>query len=175
MKRLCILALAALLPPAAALAWGSTGHRIVGAAAVQALPVELPAFLRSSHAADKVGELSREPDRAKGSGRVHDADRDPGHFIDLDEEAKVLGDPRGPAFTTDRLAAGPGELRDQIERAWRASVDRSVGRRPVAVRDGIAGKTNPYPSLLGIDLRGVFAPVRMSGYLPPSHRSLDDL
>ena len=87
---LCALALAT---PSTLFAWGGTGHRLLGAAAIRALPAEVPAFLRSPQAAVDVGELSREPDRSKGAGKLHDQDRDPGHFIDLDEDGKVLGGP----------------------------------------------------------------------------------
>jgi len=83
------------LAPGQAFAWGSMGHRIVGVAAMRALPSELPAFLRTPQAVDDVGEYSREPDRWKGAGRIHDHNRDAGHFLDLDDEGKLLG---GPAF-----------------------------------------------------------------------------
>jgi len=95
MKRLVALALASLTlaAPTPLLAWGNTGHRILGTAGMQALPAELPAFLRTSQAARDVGELSREPDRSKGSGKLHGHDRDAAHFVDLDEDGKVLGGP----------------------------------------------------------------------------------
>lgn len=98
MARIFVAALAAVLALSAsgeALAWGNTGHRLAGTAAMQALPGELPAFLRRPAAAADVGELSREQDRTKGSGKAHDANRDPAHFVDIDEAGKVLG---GPAF-----------------------------------------------------------------------------
>ncbi len=62
---------------------------------MQDLPSELPAFLRNPAAVRDVGELSREPDRSKGAGRIHDHNRDAGHFLDLDEDGKLLG---GPSF-----------------------------------------------------------------------------
>lgn len=95
MKRLSAVLLVAVVAaaPAPALSWGGTGHRIIGEAAMRALPDEAPAFLRTVRAAREVGELSREPDRSKGSGRVHDHDRDAGHFVDLDDEGKLLGGP----------------------------------------------------------------------------------
>jgi hypothetical protein len=98
LARTALAALAAVLTltaPQAALAWGNTGHRMAGTVAMQALPRELPAFLRQPSAAADVGELSREQDRTKGSGKVHDSNRDPAHFVDIDEAGKVLG---GPAF-----------------------------------------------------------------------------
>ncbi|MCR5879790.1 S1/P1 Nuclease [Phenylobacterium sp. J367] len=95
MQRLAsALAVAALIGlPSHALAWGNAGHRMVGEAAAKALPTEVPAFLRSKGAIADLGELSREPDRSKGAGRIHDHDRDAAHFVDLGEDGKVLGGP----------------------------------------------------------------------------------
>ena len=90
-----IAAVAAMAVPGSALAWGGFGHRWVGEAAVAALPPEAPAFLRNPEAVADIGELSREQDRSKGSGRIHDHNRDAGHFVDLDEAGKLLG---GPSF-----------------------------------------------------------------------------
>lgn len=335
MKRLVAIALAvaAAAAPSAALAWGNTGHRFVGELAIGALPAEVPAFLRTPQAITDVGELSREPDRSKGSGKIHDHDRDSGHFVDVDDDGKILGgptlatlpptraeyeaalraagtdgwkagylsysivdrfqqlttdlaywrvlkaaeanprwkvnhawfaadrkrreaqvlrtvgelshfvgdgsqplhvtshfngwgdypnpqgyskarlhgpfesdlvhatvkksavkpgiaplkpcnctieqrtvtyltgtsrlvipfyelekagglkpgDPRGTAFAVQQLAVGASELRDIVVEAWRASADRTVGWRPVAVKDVLAGKVDPYPALYGID------------------------
>ncbi len=103
MRRLVSLSLAAALcAPTAALAWGATGHRIVGRVAVQALPPALPAFLRTPRAIDDAGELSREPDRSKAAGRAHDSDRDPGHFLDLSDDGTVLGGPKLSALPPTR-------------------------------------------------------------------------
>lgn len=99
MKSLRVLAFAALLGaapltvPGAALAWGNSGHRMIGETAVRALPPELPAFLRTAQAAADVGEYSREPDRVKGAGKVYDTDHSPAHFIDLGDDGRVLGGP----------------------------------------------------------------------------------
>src|SRR5690606_31606291 len=97
MTRIISLALAAAIAaaPGAAFAWANAGHRMLGEAAMRALPSEAPAFLRTRHAIVEVGELSREPDRSKGAGRIHDQDRDPAHFVDLGEDGKILG---GPPF-----------------------------------------------------------------------------
>jgi len=74
-------------------AWGATGHRFIGRLAFEASPDELPPFLRSPGAVEAEGELAREPDRWKDSGRVHDADRDPAHFLDLGDDGRVFGGP----------------------------------------------------------------------------------
>ncbi len=110
-----------LLAPTVAAAWGATGHRLIGVAAVRALPDELPAFLRTEAAATEIGELSREPDRWKDAGRVHDDDRDPAHFIDLDDAGRALGGPTLQAlpdtlllYRTAVRAAGS----DENEAGW---------------------------------------------------------
>jgi hypothetical protein len=88
-------AAAVCLTPVVAGSWGNTGHRIIGMLAIQALPSEVPAFLRSKQAVTDMGELAREPDRSKGAGKIHDSNRDPAHFIDLGDDGRVLG---GPVF-----------------------------------------------------------------------------
>ncbi len=116
-------------PVSRALAWGATGHRLVGQLGVAALPADLPAFLRTPEAIETVGEIAREPDRSKGAGRVHDADRDPGHFVDVDDAGKIMG---GPA-----LAALP-PTRADYETALRAAGSDShhAGYLPYSIVDG---------------------------------------
>jgi hypothetical protein len=75
---------------------------MIGELAVQALPSELPGFLHSQEAAQDAGELSREPDRSKGAGKVHDNERDPGHFLDLADDGTVLGGPKLDALPATR-------------------------------------------------------------------------
>jgi hypothetical protein len=99
---LLIAAALAAAAPGSALAWGASGHRLVGWAATQALPPDLPAFVRTARAAEAVGELSREPDRSKAAGRAHDSDRDAGHFLDLSDDGTVLGGPRLDALPPTR-------------------------------------------------------------------------
>lgn len=82
------LALSTFVTPA--FAWGDTGHRIIGTLAIETLPANMPAFLRTKRVAADVGEWAREPDRWRGSGRVHDDMRDPGHFIDVLDDGETL-------------------------------------------------------------------------------------
>ena len=96
-KRLMISAAAfALLaiPASQVIAWGASGHRVIGVIGMQTLPDTLPGFLRTPGAASDVGEYSREPDRWKGGGQPHDRERDTAHFIDMDDEGRVM-DERG--------------------------------------------------------------------------------
>jgi hypothetical protein len=100
--RIALLTLAVVGLPTTAQAWGATGHRIIGALAVKMLPEEMPAFLRSEEAARQAGELSREPDRWRGSGETHDAERDPGHFVDVADDLSILGGPKLDALPSTR-------------------------------------------------------------------------
>ncbi|HEY2662632.1 MAG TPA: hypothetical protein VGI79_23135 [Caulobacteraceae bacterium] len=120
----------ALAAPASAVrAWGSTGHRIIGRLGVAALPDNLPRFLRSEEAIEAIGELAREPDRWRGAGKAHDNFRDGAHFVDVDDDGKVLG---GPA-----LSALPA-TRTDYEAALRAVGAESAhaGWLPYSIIDG---------------------------------------
>ena len=122
MKRLAPFAVAAALAtfvPNSVLAWGSAGHRFIGDAAMRSLPAELPAFLHTPRAALDVGEYSREPDRSKGAGRVHDSDRDPGHFLDLSDDGTVLGGPALSGLPTTR-AEFDAALRKAGADSWKS-------------------------------------------------------
>jgi hypothetical protein len=76
-----------------AFAWGATGHRMISEMAMEMLPDDLPAFLLGEEVPVIIGELGREPDRYKGSGQTHDQELNPGHFVDLDDEGRILGGP----------------------------------------------------------------------------------
>ena len=88
------MGVAAVAAAGQALAWGGTGHRMIGELAVEALPQSVPEFLRTQQAAADVAELAREPDRWRGAGKVHDNMRDPAHFLDVDDQGRILGGPQ---------------------------------------------------------------------------------
>ncbi len=110
-------------------AWGATGHRDIGELAIEALPAELPAFLRTPEIAQAVGELAREPDRARGAGQPHDTDLDPGHFVDLDDAGRVNGGPLLGSLPATREAYD-GDLRVAGSDATRS------GYLPYSIADG---------------------------------------
>ena len=119
--RATVLVLAcAALAPAQALAWGGHGHRIMGVAAMEALPAEVPAFLRDPTTAADIGELSREPDRSKGAGKIHDSNRDPGHFVDLDDEGRVMGGPKFEKPLPETRSAYEALLQAAGTDSWKA-------------------------------------------------------
>ncbi len=111
-----VLTASALGAVHAARAWGASGHRIIGQAAMLALPADLPAFLRTRAAVQDVSELAREPDRSKGGGKPHDADSDPGHFVDLTEDGHVFtaAGPSIDALPADRLVFSEALTRADI-------------------------------------------------------------
>jgi hypothetical protein len=87
-----------------AFAWGHTGHVEISTAAIFALPAEIPAFVRTVEAAREIGELGPEADISKTTvtveqyaipypyfNNVHDAERDPGHYIDIDDSGVIVG------------------------------------------------------------------------------------
>lgn len=125
---LAVVAALSLFPAQQALAWGAMGHRMIGEAAATALPAEIPTFLRTPQAVRDIGELSREPDRSKGAGRIHDHNRDAGHFLDLDDDGKLLG---GPSFLPL-----PGTRADYEKGLQAAGLDSwKVGYLPYSIID----------------------------------------
>lgn len=125
------LAAAAAAPAQSALAWGASGHRVVGVVAASTLPADVPAFLRTPQAVAAIGEFAREPDRWKGSGKIHDHDRDSAHFLDVDDQGRMYG---GPAFTVATLPPTRADYEKALQAAgtdsWKA------GYLPYAIIDG---------------------------------------
>ena len=111
------------------MAWGATGHRLIGVAAMQTLPADVPDFLRIPAAATAVGELAREPDRWKGAGKVHDNDRDNAHFLDLGDDGRIFGGPALNALPPTREDYDAA-LRNLGVDSWKA------GWLPYSIIDG---------------------------------------
>lgn len=116
-------------------AWGAAGHRMIGFAAVKALPEDVPAFVRK--AAADIGELAREPDRTKGSGKLHDEYREGNHFIDLDDAGLALGGPSIDALPPTR------QLYDDALRARGETLTRA-GWLPYSIADAQADLTTDF-------------------------------
>jgi hypothetical protein len=128
-----VLALAAVLaaPAQGAFAWGAWGHRMVGVVGAESFPSDVPAFLRTPEAIAAIGEYAREPDRWKGSGKLHDTDRDSAHFLDLDDQNRMYG---GPLFTVETLPPTRADYETALRQAgtdsWKA------GYLPYSIIDG---------------------------------------
>jgi hypothetical protein len=84
------LAVAGLDGPKNAMAWAATGHEWVSGIAIEKLPDSVPAFIRTPEPAAEIAVLGRELDRSKGAGTTHDAERDPGHYVDMTEDGSII-------------------------------------------------------------------------------------
>ena len=116
------------LPAAAAYAWGATGHEWVSGIAVELLPDEVPGFLRTPDVAGQVALLGRELDRSKGAGATHDQERDPGHYINLDDNVAAAG------IALEKLPV----TREAYDTALRANgwTQYKLGYLPYSIVDG---------------------------------------
>ena len=150
-QRLCCYAVSAALfaIPGNLFAWGDAGHRMIGLAAAQGLPADMPAFFRT--AGQQLSYLNPEPDRWKD--RVEraldpalEASTSPEHYIDMDLVAPevlraALAAPNRYAFA-DTLRVGgavanvvgflPFEMLEMAQqlrgdfRLWRIAPDSTV-------------------------------------------------
>jgi hypothetical protein len=120
----------AIAPLDAALGWGATGHEIVSGVGAELLPEELPAFVRAPEAIADIAVLGRELDRSKGAGDPHDKERDPGHFVGLDDAGLVAG-----LLALDALPA-TREAYDNWLRSGGKATQYSAGYLPLAIVDG---------------------------------------
>ena len=112
-----------------AFAWGGTGHRYIGELAVRHFPKQIPAFLRGELAASQIGLMAQEPDISRNAGQPHDADSDPGHFVDVSDDGSILGGPK--------LAASPANRRDYDTALRAAGAEQyKAGFLPYNIMDG---------------------------------------
>src|SRR6185503_9043738 len=86
-----LLTVLLVFAPGSAFGWGATGHEFASGVGAEILPEEIPAFVRRPEAIAEIAVLGRELDRSKGTGDPHDRERDPGHFVNLDDSQRVGG------------------------------------------------------------------------------------
>ena len=140
---------ATLLLPANLLAWGDAGHRMIGLAAAERLPADMPAFFRV--ASQQLSYLNPEPDRWKDRAETAldpalNGGTSPEHYIDMDlvpsaALRSALAAPDRFAYDDTLRAAGssPGamgllpfevlELTQRLRgdfRLWRIAPDSTV-------------------------------------------------
>ncbi|MEO6913014.1 MAG: S1/P1 Nuclease [Candidatus Baltobacteraceae bacterium] len=124
-----IVAALLALACAPAFAWGSAGHKLINGIAARSLPATLPAFLRTPDAVAELTALGPEPDRSKGAGKSWDADKDPGHFLDVDDNGMIA-----PGLALNALPAS----RQAFDTTLRASGSNQYksGYLPYSILDG---------------------------------------
>ena len=117
------------LSSAPVLAWGGTGHRIIGELAARNFPKQIPIFLRTPAVVIQIGLLAQEPDISRNAGEPHDGDLDPGHFLDVSDDGTILGGPK---------LAGLPVTRQDYDTALRAvgSNEYKAGFLPYNLMDG---------------------------------------
>ena len=134
-------AIAATHDASAVRRWGEVGHRLVGAAAARALPVDMPAFVRN--APEQLAYLNPEPDRWRSPRDVAPLDPamdpaySPDHFVDLellpagalrardrygyaDSLRKAGVSPQVAGFLSYRILELTARLREDFRR-WRSA------------------------------------------------------
>ncbi len=144
-----IVAAVVALTPGNLMAWGDAGHRMIGLAAAQKLPAEMPSFFRN--AAQQLSYLNPEPDRWKDRAEraldpALEGGSSPEHYIDMDlispaALASALGAPNRLAFADSLRASGTAagtmgllpftilELAQRLRgdfRQWRIAPDSTV-------------------------------------------------
>jgi hypothetical protein len=103
-----------VIPPPAAHAWETEGHRMINKLAASTLPADVPAFLRSQAAIDKIEYLGPEPDRWRSRAEPElNAAQAPEHFIDL-ELADALGPLPHKRFDFEAKAFAAGKSPETI-------------------------------------------------------------
>ena len=118
-----------LLVPGPAFGWGATGLEFASGVGAEILPDEIPGFVRQPEVVAEIAVLGRELDRSKGSGDPHDRERDPGHFVSLDDSQRV-----GGVLALDGLPP-TREAYDTILRT-RNLTQYSAGYLPYSIVDG---------------------------------------
>src|SRR5215213_5347113 len=77
--------------PTTCWSWGATGHEWVSGIAIEKLPDSAPAFVCAPEAEAEIAVMGRELDRSKGAGKIYEAERDRGHYVDLGDNGEVMG------------------------------------------------------------------------------------
>lgn len=151
--------------PVTALAWGTQGHGIINRTAAEALPASLPAFMRSRHAAYEITALGAELDNLKGSGQAWDAENDPGHFVDVNDDGSIA-----PGVRLDALPA----TREAYDTALRAagSDQYRAGYLPYALLEGWQQLRKDFAFWRVADYRASHAPTMVDGEFAGLDRDL---
>ena len=109
----CVV-LTAMALPLAAWGWGNSGHRTINRLAVESLPKDAPAFLRTPEAAAQIEYLGPEPDRWRNQAEPElVAAQAPEHFIDL-ELADALGRLPHRRLDFEAMAFAAGQRPEKI-------------------------------------------------------------
>ncbi|MBV8115955.1 MAG: nuclease [Silvibacterium sp.] len=91
LRRTAAFAVLPLLAVPSSFGWGDVGHRMINRLAMESLPADVPAFMKTPEAIAEVEYLGPEPDRWRSPSEPElSAAQAPDHFIDF-EYADVIG------------------------------------------------------------------------------------
>jgi len=102
MRAMLFATVACVAVTSSAFGWGADGHRMISTIAVQSLPADMPAFLRTPEAVYEAGYLGPEADRVRGAGKSFDDEHSPSHFVDIDDDLTIHGGPKINALPISR-------------------------------------------------------------------------
>ena len=84
LRRVAVIALLPMMAAPLSFGWGSKGHKIINNLAVEGLPADMPAFMRTQAAIDEITYLGPEPDRWRSLAEPElNAAQAPDHFINF--------------------------------------------------------------------------------------------
>lgn len=91
LRRVAVIALLPMVAAPLSFGWGSKGHKMINKLAVEGLPANVPAFMRTAAAVDEIEYLGPEPDRWRSPAEPElNAAQAPDHFINF-QYADVIG------------------------------------------------------------------------------------
>ncbi len=94
-RALCVLLALPLVAVPPSFGWGSKGHKMINRLAAEALPTDMPAFMRTPEAIDEIEYLGPEPDRWRSRAEPElSAEQAPDHFIDMEFAERIGTLPR---------------------------------------------------------------------------------
>jgi hypothetical protein len=120
-----------LAVPVPAFAWGATGHRIINGDAARTLPDNVPPFIRTPAAIAEIMALGPEADRDKGAGKTRDADWDPAHYLDLEDDGTI-----GGTVKLSELPATREDYDTALRKGARPTDEYDRGYLPYEIVDG---------------------------------------
>jgi TonB family protein len=101
MKSLCtvrfllVVVCLGLVSAPSSFGWGSKGHKMINRLAVESLPADVPAFLKTAEAINEIEYLGPEPDRWRSRAEPElSAEQAPDHFIDMEYAERIGTLPR---------------------------------------------------------------------------------
>jgi hypothetical protein len=89
-RTLGVMLALACWPMSEALVWSTIVDEWVSGIAIEQLPDSVPEFIRTPQGG-RISRLRVAMDRSRDADKTHDAERNPGHYINLEDNGNVVG------------------------------------------------------------------------------------